>query len=118
MDGGLPTSNSVPDSLDRAPFRGFGLAGLPLQGLRAAAGAPFRVQHDEGNDLACAATLAKFCDVAVVVAGYTWRDEGEYAAPGEKGPWTGHLLKKSLTPEDAPFARKMAELNKALGAAP
>jgi beta-glucosidase len=61
----------------------------PLQGLRAAAGAPFRIQYEEGSDLARAATMAKFCDVAVIVAGYTWRDEGEYVAPEEReGPGT------------------------------
>jgi beta-glucosidase len=60
----------------------------PLQGLRAAAGAPFRVQYEEASDLARAATMAKFCDVAVVVVGYTWRDEGEYAAPRRRGRGT------------------------------
>jgi beta-glucosidase len=87
----------------------------PLQGLRAAAGAPFRVQYEEGSDLARAATMAKFCDVAVIVVGYTWRDEGEYAAPEGDGPWNDHLLKKPLTAEDEPAARKVAEINAALG---
>src|SRR5688572_29779748 len=78
----------------------------PLQGLKAALGAPFRVQYEEGSDLARAAAAARFCDVAIVVAGYTWRDEGEYLSPGGDGPWTAHFPKKPFTPEDEPAARK------------
>jgi beta-glucosidase len=61
--------------------------------------------------------MTKFCDVAVIVVGYTWRDEGEYAAPEQEGPWNDHLLREPLTAEDEPYARKVAELNKALGKA-
>ena len=86
----------------------------PLQGLKAALGAPFRVQYEEGSDLARAAAAARFCDVAIIVVGYTWRDEGEYLSPGGDGPWTAHFPKKPFTPEDEPAARKMAELMAAL----
>jgi beta-glucosidase len=59
----------------------------PLQGLRAALGTTFRIQYEEEADLARAAAEAKFCDVAVVVVGYTWRDEGEFLGAGE---WAAH----------------------------
>jgi hypothetical protein len=78
--------------------------------FRAALGVPSRVQYEEGSDLARAAAAARFCDVAIIVAGYTWRDEGEYLSPGGDGPWTAHFPKKPFTPEDEPAARRMAEL--------
>jgi beta-glucosidase len=50
-----------------------------LDGLRAAGeGAGFEVRYDDGSDLVAAAALAADCDVAVVVAGTTFRDEGEF----------------------------------------
>ena len=52
--------------------------------------------------------------MAIIVVGYTWRDEGEYLSPGGDGPWTAHFPKKPFTPEDEPAARKMAELMAAL----
>jgi beta-glucosidase len=46
-----------------------------LDGLRAALG---QVVHDDGADPRRAAALAADADVAVVVVGYTYEDEGEY----------------------------------------
>jgi beta-glucosidase len=86
----------------------------PLQGLKAALGAPFRVQYEEGSDPARAAAAARFCDVAVVVVGYTFRDEGEFLSPGGDGPWTEHFPKEP-TPEEVPAARTVAEMEAALG---
>lgn len=85
-----------------------------LQGLLAAYGAPFRVQYEEGSDPDRAAAAAGFCDVAVVVVGYTFRDEGEYLTPGGEGPWTDHFP-KTPEPEDEPWARRLAEMNAAIG---
>jgi beta-glucosidase len=87
----------------------------PFQGLKAAYGAPFRVQYEEGSDPARAAAAARFCDVAVVVVGYTFRDEGEFLDPGGEGPWSDHFPKEPVTPEDVPAARKLAEMSAALG---
>jgi beta-glucosidase len=42
---------------------------------------------------------------------------GNTPLPSRRGHGTNHLLKKPLTPEDEPVARKVAELNKALGTA-
>jgi beta-glucosidase len=52
--------------------------------------------------------------VAVVVVGYTFRDEGEYLDPGGEGPWTDHFPKQP-SPEDEPAARKLAAMSAALG---
>jgi beta-glucosidase len=87
----------------------------PLQGLRAALGTTFRIQYEEEADPARAAAAAKFCDVAVVVVGYTWRDEGEFLGTVPGGPERAHLPKQPLTPEDGAFARKFAEVSAALG---
>jgi beta-glucosidase len=46
-----------------------------LDGLRAALG---DVAHDDGSDVARSAELAAGADVAVVVVGYTYADEGEF----------------------------------------
>jgi len=53
----------------------------PLDGLRAALGASADVRHDDGSDAAAAAAAAAEADVAIVVVGYTERDEGEYLPP-------------------------------------
>ncbi len=46
-----------------------------LDGLRATLG---DVVHDDGTDLERATTIAAGTDVAVVVVGYTYEDEGEF----------------------------------------
>lgn len=49
----------------------------PLAGLRAAL-PDAQIVHDAGADVAVAAVAAQGADVAVVVVGYTAKDEGEY----------------------------------------
>ena len=53
----------------------------PLEGLRAALGGTVSIDTDDGADPARAAAVAKKADVALVVAGYTHADEGEYIPP-------------------------------------
>ena len=53
----------------------------PLEGLRAGLAGDFVIDHDDGSDPARAAALAEHADVALVVAGYTHADEGEYIPP-------------------------------------
>jgi hypothetical protein len=59
----------------------------------------------ERGRLARAAALAKFCDVAVIVVGYTYLDEGEFIDAGGDGPWNAHFPKQPVTADDEPFAR-------------
>ena len=68
-DGG--SSNTTPDSVV-----------TPLDGLRAALGEQCEILFDDGEDATRAAALAAGCDAAIVVAGYTHADEGEYVSPG------------------------------------
>src|SRR5699024_4779636 len=63
-----------------------GQAVTPLQGLTAAFDAPFNIRSSDGADPDGAAALAKLADVAIVVVGLTYLDEGEYVAPQESGP--------------------------------
>lgn len=51
----------------------------PLQGLREAG---LTVTYDDGGDPVRAAKAASEADVALVVAGYTHLDEGEFVSPG------------------------------------
>jgi beta-glucosidase len=53
----------------------------PLQGLREAL-PESQIVYDDGSDPARAARVAAGADVALVVAGYTHLDEGEYVSPG------------------------------------
>jgi beta-glucosidase len=66
-DGG--SSNTKPDHVV-----------TPLEGLQAALGTE-RVAHDDGSDVARAAQAAAAAEIAIVVAGYTHEDEGEYIPP-------------------------------------
>jgi beta-glucosidase len=59
----------------------------PLEGLRAALDPPGELHHDPGESLDSARELAARCDVVVVVAGYTHRDEGEFLTPPDFGPF-------------------------------
>jgi len=55
----------------------------PLQGLRAAFADRCEILFDDGSNVNKAAALAAGCDAAIVVAGYTHADEGEYVFPGK-----------------------------------
>jgi beta-glucosidase len=59
----------------------------PLEGLRAAVGARGEVHHDPGDSQDAARALAARCDAAIVVVGYTYRDEGEFLVPPHFGPF-------------------------------
>jgi beta-glucosidase len=53
----------------------------PLRGLQAALDGQAEIVYDDGSDLARAAQVAGEAEVAVIVAGYTHLDEGEYVSP-------------------------------------
>ncbi|MFN8023412.1 MAG: glycoside hydrolase family 3 N-terminal domain-containing protein [Acidimicrobiales bacterium] len=67
------------------------------------------VTHDDGTDLERAAALAGAAEVAVVVVGYTYRDEGEYI--GETDPSLGSLFPPGDEPDVVDlFEASLAEL--------
>jgi len=81
-----------------------------LDGLRSAVGDVGDVVHDDGSDAERAAAVAAEADVAVVVVGYTYLDEGEYI--GETDP----SLPALFPPADEPdvvecFRASLAQLS-------
>lgn len=90
-DGG--SSNTKPDQVV-----------TPLEGLRAALGAG-KVVHDDGSDTARAAQAASAAEVAIVVAGYTHEDEGEYIPP-DMIPMFAPFFPQPK-PEEAAIAKKI-----------
>lgn len=72
----LATTGDAGSSAVRAPR-----VATALEGLRAAL-PDADVRHYGGDDAAAAAAVAAGCDVAVVLAGYTAHDEGEYFDEG------------------------------------
>jgi beta-glucosidase len=75
-----------------------------LDGLRAAVG---DVVHDDGTDLARAAEVAAEADVAVVVVGYTYLDEGEFI--GDIPDVFGRLFPATDEPEVVERFQAMVE---------
>lgn len=78
----------------------------PLQGLHEALDGQVEVLYDDGADPAKAARVAALASVAMLVVGYTDKDEGEYVSPD-----TMAELAKNFPvpgPKDLPFAAKLA----------
>ena len=84
----------------------------PLEGLRRRSPGPEIVYVDGGN-LAQAAEAARGCDLAVVVAGYTHADEGEYiaAVPLIAKAKGGDRSSLTLSPADEALILAVADAN-------
>ncbi|HWA84817.1 MAG TPA: glycoside hydrolase family 3 C-terminal domain-containing protein [Opitutus sp.] len=76
----------------------------PLAGLRAALGEE-AVMFDDGSDPARAAKAAAGADAAVVIAGFTHEDEGEFIPP-DMIPMFAPMF-PAPTPEEKPVAEKI-----------
>jgi len=78
----------------------------PLQGMQAAVQGQIELLVDEGRTVATAITAARRADLAVIVAGYTDRDEGEYmfAVGGDRDTLT-------LSAHDEALIRAVAAAN-------
>jgi beta-glucosidase len=79
----------------------------PLQGLQEALAGQAEVIYDDGSDLARAARVASDAEVAIIVAGYTHLDEGEYVSPDTMAELSKNF--PSPTPEEMPIAQAMME---------
>jgi beta-glucosidase len=77
----------------------------PLQGLQEALQGQAEIVYDDGSDPARAVQTAREADVAIVVAGYTHLDEGEYVSPDSMAELSRNF--PSPTPEEMPIARGM-----------
>jgi beta-glucosidase len=79
----------------------------PLQGLQEVLAEQAEILYDDGSDADRAVKVARAAEVAVIVAGYTHLDEGEYVSPH-----TMSELSKNFpppTPEEMPIAQSMME---------
>ncbi|MEW5868508.1 MAG: glycoside hydrolase family 3 C-terminal domain-containing protein [Chloroflexota bacterium] len=77
----------------------------PLQGLQEALEGQAEIIYDDGGDLARAARAAREAEVAIVVAGYTKEDEGEYTSPDSMVELSKNF--PPPTPEEMPIAQAM-----------
>jgi beta-glucosidase len=77
----------------------------PLQGLQEALEGQAEIIYDDGTDPARAAQVAREAEVAIVVAGYTSRDEGEYISPDGMSELSKNF--PPPTPEEMPIAQAM-----------
>jgi beta-glucosidase len=96
----VPNTGDAGSSNTRPPY-----VITPLQGLQEALAGQAEIIYDDGSDPARAAQAAREADVAVIVAGYTHHDEGEYISPD-----TMNELSKNFpppTPEEMPSAQAM-----------
>ncbi|MEJ2210445.1 MAG: glycoside hydrolase family 3 C-terminal domain-containing protein, partial [Anaerolineae bacterium] len=82
----------------------------PLEGIRAAVGPEATVTYDDGSDPARAARSAAAAEVALVVAGYDYRDEGEYMG-GPFGARGGDRQSLCLRPDDEALIQAVAAAN-------
>jgi beta-glucosidase len=77
----------------------------PLDGIRHAAGR-CTITYEDGSNPQAAAEAARRADVAIVIAGYTHRDEGEYVIA-----WGGDRAQLTLRPADEALIRRVAAAN-------
>lgn len=81
--GGLASGKNIGDSgssMVRPPY-----VTTPLEGIKAALPHETQLTFNDGKRLASAAREAGAADLAIIVAGYTHRDEGEYIPIPPKG---------------------------------
>ena len=89
----------------------------PLAGLRAALGDRAEIVMGDEADPTAAADAAARCDAAVVVVGYTWKDEGEYIPESgfegaqENSALGGDRLSLRLKPEQQELISKVIAAN-------
>jgi len=84
----------------------------PLQGLRRYLGSGTQTNYESGADLSHAHRLAKSSDAVVIVAGYDFKDEGEYIPempnPADRG---GDRKDLHLHPDDVRLIQQLAPDN-------
>jgi beta-glucosidase len=77
----------------------------PLQGLQEALKGKAEIIYDDGSNPARSAQVARDAEVAVVVAGYTSQDEGEFTSPDSTSELSKYF--PPPTPEEIPIAQSM-----------
>lgn len=79
----------------------------PLKGIRDRAGA-VSVVFDNGSKISRARKIAKEADAVIVVAGFTWRDEGEYIREFKIG---GDRVDLNLSPKHVGLIEAVSSVN-------
>jgi beta-glucosidase len=98
----MPNTGDGGSSNTRPPY-----VVTPLQGLQEALAGQSEITYDDGSNPARAAQIAREADVAVIVAGYTHLDEGEYVSPDAMNELSKNF--PPPTPEEMPVAQAMME---------
>jgi beta-glucosidase len=96
----VPNTGDGGSSNTRPPY-----VSTPLQGLQGALAGQTEIIYDDGSDPVRAAQVAREAEVAIIVAGYTDQDEGEYVSPDSMAE-----LSKNFPPptaEEMPIAQAM-----------
>jgi beta-glucosidase len=106
----MPNTGDSGSSNTRPPY-----VITPLQGLQEALKGQAEIIYDDGSDPARSAQVAREADVAVVVAGYTHLDEGEFTSPDSMAELSKNF--PPPTPEEMPIAQAaMANMGPTNGA--
>jgi beta-glucosidase len=96
----MPNTGDSGSSNTRPPY-----VITPLQGLQEALEGQAEIIYDDGSNHARSAQAAREAEVAVVVAGYTHQDEGEYSSPDSIIELSKYF--PTPTPEEKPIAQAM-----------
>ncbi|MHA2006325.1 MAG: beta-glucosidase [Promethearchaeota archaeon] len=80
----------------------------PLEGIRKIAGTTIDIKFNKGKDLNKAKELAKSSDISIIVAGYTYQDEGEGTGTRER---TGDRKSLNLYEKDEKLIAEIASVN-------
>lgn len=76
----------------------------PLQGIKSAAGDEVEIIYDKGKDLSAIEERGKDADAVIIIAGFTYKDEGENMTFGG-----GDRASLSLTDEDEELIQTLSE---------
>ncbi|HSJ57099.1 MAG TPA: glycoside hydrolase family 3 C-terminal domain-containing protein [Anaerolineae bacterium] len=101
----LPNTGDHGSSQVRPPY-----VVTPLEGMRAAVGDKVTVDYDDGHDVSAAARLVSGAGAALLVAGYTFEDEGEYMGSPFQARG-GDRASLALEPHDERLIQAVAAAN-------
>jgi beta-glucosidase len=98
-----PNTGDRGSSMVRPPY-----VVTPLDGMRAAAEGGLKITFNDGQNLDSAVNAARQADLVVLVAGYTYKEEGEYVSFPRKG---GDRETLTLSPHDEDLIQAVATEN-------
>lgn len=81
----------------------------PLEGIRRRAGQSIEVNSYTGRRISRAVKIAEQADAVIIIAGFTWKDEGEYIRELKRG---GDRLRLDLLERDVRLIEAVSAVNK------